>query len=119
MRIEQREIGKMNEEMTQKIPELPYLHMGSGFIIGLSIGYFLKKSFKIMLFLLGVGLVILFVLENQHIVVIDEKALGQSVDVGSEYMKRFFIFLKERLSSLHPASGASSLAGFAVGLKMG
>ena len=34
-----------------QIPELPYMDMGTGFLIGLAIGYTVKKSFKLMLLL--------------------------------------------------------------------
>ena len=75
----------MNEELKNIFPDISYLEMGSGFLIGLSIGYVLKKSLKIMLFLLGLTVILLFVLENQHIITIDEKGLIESINssIGS------------------------------------
>ena len=60
--------------MEEKIKslDLPYLEMGSGFMMGLSVGYFLKKSFKFTLLLCGLILVVLFILENKGIVAIDQ-----------------------------------------------
>ncbi len=109
----------MNEDIKDIFSNLPYLEMGSGFLIGLSIGYVLKKSFKIMLFLLGLTVILLFVLENQHIITIDEKSLEQSVSHWSESFKYFVIFLQERVTRLHTTGTLSAGAGFLLGLKVG
>jgi len=98
---------------------IPYLEMGSGFMLGLSVGYVLKKSFKLLLFLVGLLVIAMFVLENQHIIVINEDSLDQNIALGTEAFKHFVFFLKERISSLKIAGGISAGAGFVVGLKMG
>ena len=98
---------------------IPYLEMGSGFMLGLSVGYVLKKSFKLLLFLVGLLVIAMFVLENQHIIVINEDSLDQNIALGTEAFKHFVLFLKERISSLKIAGGISAGAGFVVGLKMG
>jgi len=100
-------------------PMLPYLEMGSGFLIGLSIGYVLKKSFKLMLFLMGIGLIAVFVLESQGVIQLDETHLQESVSHGVTTFKHFALFLKERLEHFHVSSGLSAIAGFFVGLKIG
>ncbi len=107
------------QNFSAKIPALPWLEMGSGFLVGMAVGYFLKKSFKFMLLLLGIGLVLIFLLESQHVVIIDENGLVQTVSRGSELFQSFALFLRERLARLSFAGGASGLAGFLVGLKMG
>jgi uncharacterized membrane protein (Fun14 family) len=99
--------------------QFPYLEMGSGFMIGMSVGYVVKKSFKLLLFLLGISIIAIFVLERQGILVLNETALDQNVSLGMEAFQTFTAFLKERLSSLKLAGGASAIAGFLVGLKMG
>ena len=109
----------MEEKLIDKIPELPWLEMGTGFLIGLAVGYFLKKSFKILLALLGVGIILIFVLESQHVVTINEDGLAQTVSAGSEQFKHFAGFLKDRLARLQFAGSASAVAGFLAGLKMG
>ena len=113
----------MDENLTltlhDKIPALPWLEMGSGFLIGLAVGYFLKKSFKLLLLLMGIGIVIIFVLESQHVVSINEEGLSHTVAQGSELFKTFADFLKARLSRLSFAGSASAVAGFFAGLKMG
>jgi uncharacterized membrane protein (Fun14 family) len=109
----------VEEKLTEQIPELPWLEMGSGFMIGLAVGYFLKKSFKVLLALLGVGIILIFVLESQKVVTINEEGLARTVAAGSEQFKHFAAFLKERLSRLSFAGTGSAVAGFFAGLKMG
>ena len=113
----------MDENLTRaisdKLPAIPWLEMGSGFLIGLAIGYFLKKSFKILLLLMGIALVVIFLLESQHVVTINEEGLSHTVAQGSELFKEFAAFLKARLSRLNIVGGTSAVAGFYAGLKMG
>lgn len=97
----------------------PYLEMGTGFFIGLSIGYVLKKSFKIMLFLTGISLILLFVLESQGVIQLDETHLQEGVSHTLGLFKHFALFLKERVEQLHISSGVSAIAGFMLGLKIG
>ncbi|WP_201351999.1 FUN14 domain-containing protein [Hydrogenimonas urashimensis] len=105
--------------LTGKLPDLPYLHMGSGFMIGLAVGYFLKKSFKLLLLLLGIALVLMFVLEHYGIVAINETGLEHTVSAGTSAFREFGTFLKERLDEFGFAGSASAIGGFAVGLKIG
>ncbi len=109
------------EELKQTAEGLgiPYLEMGSGFMMGLSVGYVVKKSFKLLLLLLGLAVIVIFVLENKGILVLNEAALDQSVALGTERFRQFALWLQERLGALKVAGGASAAAGFLVGLKMG
>ena len=109
----------MEEKLQGMNLELPYLEMGSGFLIGLSVGYFLKKSFKVLLLLMGLIIVALFVLENQGVVVINEAGLDKTVTAGANTFKVFANFLKERLGEFTFAGGGSAIAGFITGLKWG
>ncbi len=99
--------------------ELPYLEMGSGFLIGLSVGYFLKKSFKVILVLMGLVVVAMFVLESKGVITINESSLDQTVSAGANTFKVFANFLKERLGAFTFAGGGSAIAGFLTGLKWG
>jgi len=98
---------------------LPYLEMGTGFLIGLSIGYVLKKSFKILLFLTGIALIAVFVLESQGVIHLNEEGLQHTISTGMDSFKHFALFLKERLEHFKVSSGLSAVAGFFIGLKMG
>jgi len=109
----------MNEDLKAALSGLPYMEMGTGFLIGLAVGYLLKKTFKILLALLGVAVVVIFVLESQKVVTINEESLAQTVSAGADQFEHFALFLKERLSRLRFAGSASAVAGFLAGLKMG
>ncbi|WP_300363138.1 FUN14 domain-containing protein [Hydrogenimonas sp.] len=108
-----------SSSITEKFFDLPYLDMGSGFVIGLAVGYFLKKSFKLLLLLLGIALVLMFALEHYGIVSINEAGLEHTVEAGTGTFKQFALFLKERLSEFGFAGSASAVGGFAIGLKIG
>ena len=109
----------MNEVTQTEGWHLPYLEMGSGFIMGLSVGYVVKKSFKLMLLLMGLALIGVFVLQAKGIITLNESSLDQNVSWIVAGFKHFVLFLKDRLAALKVAGGASAVAGFVVGLKMG
>ena len=109
----------MNEVTQTEGWHIPYLEMGSGFMMGLSVGYVVKKSFKLMLLLMGLALIAVFVLDNQGIITLNESSLDQQVSLSTEAFKHFVLFLKDRLAALKVAGGASAIAGFVVGLKIG
>lgn len=97
----------------------PFLEMGTSFVIGLAIGYFLKKSFKILLLLLGVGLVVLFVMESKGMYTVDDTAIQNGVSSGVDSFQSLVAMLKERLSKMELSTGAGAIAGFFAGLKFG
>jgi uncharacterized membrane protein (Fun14 family) len=97
----------------------PFLEMGTSFIIGLAIGYFFKKFFKFLLLILGLGLVILFVLESQGTIHVDDKMIESGVSTGIDSFNGLLTMAKDRLSSMKLSSGASAVAGFFAGLKFG
>ncbi|CAA6814659.1 MAG: Unknown protein [uncultured Sulfurovum sp.] len=105
-----------NESPSAESP-LAYLEMGTGFIIGLAVGFFIKKSFKAVLFILGFALVVTFYMESQGIFTINQEILEQNIAKGSEYMEYLISALKERVTSFQSGLGAG--AGFLVGLKIG
>jgi len=105
--------------LADSLPDLPYIDMGSGFVIGMAVGYFLKKSFKILLFLTGTAIVVLFALDHYEIIELHKEQLVDTVDTGTGAFKQFALFLKEKLSEFGLAGTGSALAGFALGLKMG
>ncbi|HHH20071.1 MAG TPA: hypothetical protein ENK86_06150 [Campylobacterales bacterium] len=97
----------------------PFLEMGTSFVIGLAIGYFLKKSFKLLLLLLGLGLVILFVLESQGYFAVNDEMIQNGVSSGVSSFQSLVDMLKNRLSSMELTTGAGAIAGFFAGLKFG
>ena len=97
----------------------PFLEMGESFVIGLAIGYFLKKSFKLLLLILGLGLVVLFVLESQGYFQVNDEMIQNGVSSGVDTFQNLVGMLKERLSNMELTTGAGAVAGFFAGLKFG
>lgn len=109
----------MEETLKGLNVELPFLEMGSSFLVGLSVGYFLKKSFKFILVLMGMVIVAMFVLESKGVITINESGLDQTVTAGSTAFRAFADFLQERLGRFTIMGGGSAVAGFIAGLKWG
>ena len=109
-------IEQMEQNISTDTP-LPYLEMGSSFLIGLAVGFFIKKSFKIVLFILGFALISTFYMESQGIFTINNDVLEQSIASGAKYFDFLVASVKERITSFQ--SGVGALAGFVVGLKLG
>lgn len=103
-------------EATADAP-LPYLEMGSSFLIGLAVGYFIKKSFKIVLFILGFSLVLIFFMESKGVLTVNEQVLENSISAGSTYFEFLVSSIQDRITSFQTGIGAG--AGFLVGLKIG
>jgi len=112
-------INTLKESAGSFMDSIPYLEMGSGFMLGLSVGYFFKKSFKLLLLLGGLTVAILFLLDHQGIIHIDSAALQSAAGSAGGMMKQFGIFLKEKLGNFELAGGTGAIAGFFVGLKLG
>ncbi len=121
------ELGKFHGETATQSTGLsnvgdtsfPFLEMGTSFVIGLAIGYFLKKSFKFLLLILGLGLVLLFVLESRGMFHVDDQAIQNGVSSGVDSFQGVVGMLKERLSHMELTTGAGAIAGFFAGLKFG
>jgi uncharacterized membrane protein (Fun14 family) len=96
---------------------IPFLEMGSSFLIGLALGYFIKKSFKAVLFILGFSLIMMFFMESQGVFTINDKVLEQSIQSGAEYFDFLVASVKERITTFQ--TGVGAVAGFVVGLKFG
>ena len=96
---------------------IPYLEMGGSFLIGLAVGYFIKKSFKIVLFILGFSLILIFFAESQDILTVNDQILEKSISAGSTYFEFLVSSIQDRITNFQTGIGAG--AGFLVGLKIG
>jgi len=85
----------------------------------LAIGYFFKKFFKILLLILGLGIVVLFVLESKGTIHVDDKMIESGVSTGVDSFNGLVTLVKDRLSNMKISSGASAVAGFFAGVKFG
>jgi len=98
--------------------DIPYFQLSSGFIIGLAIGFFIKKSIKIALFIFALALLTIFGAQYLGIVTINQEGLEHLVVNGAEATKTAVFSLKDKLVSMS-AGGASAAVGFLAGLKIG
>ena len=88
------------------------------FILGLAIGYFLKKSFTIFLFIFGAVAVISLVLNEKGLLDMSLDAFTPVAEAGKNSFSWLSSLAQESLGKM-TAQSASGLAGFALGLKMG
>ena len=92
--------------------------IGAPFFIGLAVGYFAKKVFRITLLLLGATLVLYFVLEHFGLFTLSNETLESAANVVSQDAQSAGSFLLNRLTGF-TSKGVSATAGFLVGLKAG
>ncbi len=92
------------------------LEMGGAFFIGMAIGYFFKKAFKITLFITGMILALLIYLEHSGIITINKNAVEHIANGWMETLKSIYTFLKSWILDLKTAVAG---AGFIAGLKIG
>jgi len=109
----------MNENVANSQAPFPFLEMGTSFVIGLAVGFFLKKFFKFMLLILGLGLVVLFYLESKGTVHVDGHVIENGVSTGIDSFNGLVAMSKEKLSQMSLSSKAGALAGFFAGIKFG
>ncbi len=93
--------------------------LSSTFLLGLSVGYFIKKGFKITLFIFGLLTIILFWIKSQQIIEINNSTILNIFDIISEVLKSSYNFVYTHIKSLEPLGGASVIVGFLTGLKIG
>lgn len=98
---------------------LPYFDMGASFVLGLAIGFAIKKSIKIVLFILGFGALLIFLLESQGVLILNEDMMNTQISHSVEQFKLLIGLIKERLGEYKTAGTMSAVAGFLVGLKIG
>ena len=92
--------------------------IGPPFIIGLAVGYFAKKVFRIALFLFGALIVAAFLLDQSGLFhVAPESIEGMATTVGNEAVTAGG-FLRNRLD-VFSGKGLSAGVGFLTGLKLG
>ncbi len=110
----------MNEVSKESIlNNMPLGQISSGFMIGLSVGYFLKKSFKLLLFMLGLATVAIFWFNSKGLLSIDNSSIMSIFDTFLYSLKSSYSFVYEHIKALEPIAGASIVAGFFTGLKFG
>jgi len=110
----------MGSNVTSDIfSSIPFGKISAGFFIGLAVGYFFKKSIKIVLLLFGLLIVTLFALQSQDIIHINNTGLVGSADKIIALIKGVGSFIKDNLSFLQLSGAGGALAGFFIGLNIG
>jgi len=111
----------MNENfnIADTLNNVNFAQVSSGFLLGLSVGYFFKKGFKIMLFVLGLATVAIFWLNAQDYITVNGENIINFFDIVSVTLKKTYDFVYNNVKSLEPLGGASIVAGFVTGLKIG
>ncbi|MCK5888405.1 MAG: hypothetical protein KAG19_00515 [Methylococcales bacterium] len=94
------------------------INVGAPFLIGMAVGYFVKKMLKIALFIFGMFMVFLLVTAHYGFIEINDANLTNAVQDGTSSINQFGTFLIDSLSG-YKSIAASGVAGFFVGLKMG
>ena len=111
------EIIKNSPIYQDLIEKSAYKEYISSFILGFSIGYFLKKSIKLMFFILIIFLALLLYFDNSF-------AKELNIDFNSfsavgEVLSKFASYLENRVSNLSNSIIISIFIGIIVGLKVG
>lgn len=104
--------------MNDDTPSFLLINVGAPFLIGLAVGYFIKKMLKVGLFLLGLSIVVLLVSSHYGFIEINGANLTDSVQQGTGSINDFGSFLMDSLVGLGGV-GISGGAGFVAGLKLG
>jgi uncharacterized membrane protein (Fun14 family) len=92
--------------------------VGTPFLIGLAVGYCMKKLMRLALLLVGAVLIVLFVAEQYQLIVISDTAVQTATATLSQATNSFNHWLFQRLS-LFSTQGVSVTAGLVLGFKMG
>ena len=95
--------------------------MGGGFLVGIMVGYFLKKIIKILTFVAGGMVVLLLYLQQQHVISVDiDKMQASSTFILNSVASSFDKVTQagDTASLGIPLAGGLS-AGLAIGLMKG
>ncbi len=109
----------MSNNVTEILSSLSFDKLSIGFIMGLAIGYFLKKGIKLALFIGGLLIIGLFALQYYGIIEINNHGLLTGADRIVALLKAIGTFAKEHLASLEKEGAGGATAGFLLGLKIG
>lgn len=90
--------------------------IGGSFLVGILLGYFIRKIIKVLMFILGGIIVLLLFLQNQDIILINRNKLDYSLMSLTLYLTNAFDRIPQSDSLTIPVT-ASASAGFIIGLR--
>ena len=94
------------------------ISLGPGFIIGMAIGYFIKKSFKIFLFFLGAVAVLGLVLNSFEFIELSLDSFQPIAEAGKGGFVWLLGLAEDGIGKM-ASQGVTGLAGLALGIKIG
>jgi len=93
--------------------------IGASFIFAFVVGYFLKKSVKLMFIILIIVLAIMFWLDYSKIAELKNYDFSNSLDRIAELFKMFGAFIFEKVDNINFSSAFGLVTGLLLGLKFG
>lgn len=97
----------------------PVKEISTGFILGFCIGFALKKSIKILAFVVGAILILIFMLEYLGINALNNDQLLSSFENSRGFFEYSFTIIKERIKQLEATGAIGAVAGGIAGFKFG
>ena len=97
----------------------PIKEISTGFILGFCIGFALKKSIKILAFVVGGIFILVFMLEYLGISALDNDQLLSSFENSRGFFEYGFTVIKERIKQLESSGAIGAIAGGVAGFKFG
>tara|TARA_B110000305_G_C19376330_1_gene607197 strand:+ start:1172 stop:1474 length:303 start_codon:yes stop_codon:yes gene_type:complete len=97
----------------------PIKEISTGLILGFCIGFALKKSIKILVFVFGAILILLFMLEFLGVSAINNDELLSSFQSSRNFFEYSFVVIKERIKQLETTGAIGAVAGGIAGFKFG
>lgn len=111
-------MGGYNMSTTQEEIRSLSFEVGSGFLLGLAIGYVLKKFFRIIMILFFTWIISLFAAEYYGIINVHSDNIVNAADHASEAGTRVLLWLRYRLESM-TGNTIGLVLGFFTGLRLG
>lgn len=96
-----------------------FISASGAFLLGLSLGYAIKKSFKITIFLMGITILALFFFEAMGVMSISTTGLEGFFDTTYNNISQLFTYLFNKLHRYQNIGMVGVIGGFILGLKMG
>jgi uncharacterized membrane protein (Fun14 family) len=90
--------------------------IGGSFVVGILLGYFIKKIIKILMFILGGIVALLLFLQNQDIILINHDKLDNSLMSLTLYLTNAFGMISHSDPLTVPVTASASV-GFIIGLR--
>lgn len=90
------------------------VHLGGGVLMGIGVGYAIRKATRVALLILGLGTLTLFGMSQVGYVTVHWESLAEGVELGAQGAARFARLAIEDLSALAVGFGG----GVFLGLRM-